>query len=115
MNNGIKSTEQGLTSLASGTAPVAAGTGGATPAAGSGGGGALGAAATGSAAPSPQVQITSTASQLAALEQSLQAQPEVDAERVRRVQSALADGSYRLDPSRIAGGLLQSEQTLATL
>jgi negative regulator of flagellin synthesis FlgM len=63
-------------------------------------------------APGPEVQITQTASRLAELEQSMRAQPAVDAARVAAARQALASGSYRADPDRIAAGLLQIEQTL---
>jgi negative regulator of flagellin synthesis FlgM len=60
------------------------------------------------------VQITRAASQLAQLEQSLQAQPAVDTARVATARQALASGSYQVDPERIAAGLLQTEQALGS-
>jgi len=60
------------------------------------------------------VEITPTARRLAELERSLQGQPAVDSARVEAARQALASGSYRLDPERIAAGLLQTEQALAS-
>lgn len=68
-----------------------------------------------SAGSSNDVQITDTAAQLAALEQSLRDQPAVDQQRVAQVRSALAQGAYSIDPQRIADQLLSVEQTLAPL
>jgi negative regulator of flagellin synthesis FlgM len=67
--------------------------------------------------PSPgsaDVEITPTARRLAELEQSLQAQPAIDPARVEAARQALASGSYRADPERIAAGLLQIEQALGS-
>ena len=61
------------------------------------------------------VSITSTASMLASVQQSLAAQPAVDQSRVDSISKALADSSYRIDPDKIASGLLHSERALAPL
>jgi negative regulator of flagellin synthesis FlgM len=61
------------------------------------------------------VNITSTASLLARLEQSLAAQSSVDQGRVDTISKALAGGTYKVQPDRIAHGLLQSERSLAAL
>jgi len=61
------------------------------------------------------VNITSTASLLARLEQSLASQPAVDQSRVDSISKALAEGTYQVRPDKIAGGLLQSERGLAAL
>jgi len=61
------------------------------------------------------VQITDTANQLSNLEHTLRTLPEVDAERVARVSTALAQGTYKPDPQKIADGLIKSEQALAGL
>ena len=60
-----------------------------------------------------EVQITSTASQLASLGQKLSSMPAVDQNRVARITQSLADGSYRISADRIASGLLQSDHALA--
>jgi negative regulator of flagellin synthesis FlgM len=61
------------------------------------------------------VQITSTASQLASLGQKLNALPAIDAGRVARISKSLADGSYSISADKIAAGLLQSDRTLAQI
>jgi negative regulator of flagellin synthesis FlgM len=61
------------------------------------------------------VSITSTASMLANVQQSLAAQPAVDQNRVDSISKALANGTYHMDPDKIASGLLQSERGLAPL
>ena len=62
-----------------------------------------------------EVQITSTASQLASLGQKLNASPAIDAGRVARISQSLADGSYTFSPDRVAAGLLQSDHVLAQI
>ena len=60
-----------------------------------------------------EVQITSTAAQLASLGQKLSSMPAVDQNRVARITQSLADGSYSISPQKIASGLLQSDHALA--
>ena len=60
-----------------------------------------------------EVQITSTAAQLASLGQKLSSMPAVDQNRVARITQSLADGSYSISPEKIASGLLQSDHALA--
>jgi negative regulator of flagellin synthesis FlgM len=60
-----------------------------------------------------EVQITSTAAQLASLGQKLGSMPAVDQNRVARITQSLADGSYSISPEKIASGLLQSDHALA--
>ena len=67
------------------------------------------------AAGNDEVQITSTAAQLASLGQKLSAQPAVDQNRVARIAQSLADGSYKISPEKIASGLLQSDHALAQI
>jgi negative regulator of flagellin synthesis FlgM len=62
-----------------------------------------------------EVQITSTAAQLATLGQKLSSQPAVDENRVARITQALADGSYSISPDKIASGLMQSDYALAQI
>lgn len=62
-----------------------------------------------------EVQITSTAAQLASLGQKLSSQPAVDQNRVARISASLADGSYKISPEKIASGLLQSDHALAQI
>jgi negative regulator of flagellin synthesis FlgM len=62
-----------------------------------------------------EVQITSTASQLASLGQKLSAMPAIDNARVARISQSLADGTYRISPDKIASGLMQSDHALAQI
>ena len=59
--------------------------------------------------------ITDSARQLATLEQAIQELPAVSTARVQQINARLADGSYKIDPERIADKLLRSEQDLASL
>lgn len=59
-----------------------------------------------------EVQITGSARSLAALEQKLRDSPAVDAARVAAVRQKLDDGSYQIDPMRIADKLLGLERDL---
>jgi flagellar biosynthesis anti-sigma factor FlgM len=61
------------------------------------------------------VSITSTASMLARLQQSLAAQSSVDQQRVDAISRALATGTYEVHVDRIAEGLIQTERTLGQL
>jgi negative regulator of flagellin synthesis FlgM len=58
------------------------------------------------------VRITDQARQLAALEQAVQAAPDVSEARVAAVRSALDEGRYDVSPERIADKLLHMEQEL---
>ena len=62
-----------------------------------------------------EVQITSTAAQLASLGQRLSALPDIDQNRVAQISQALANGTYSISADKIASGLLQSEQGLAQI
>jgi negative regulator of flagellin synthesis FlgM len=64
---------------------------------------------------SAEVQITSTASQLAGLGQKLSALPAVDQNRVAQISQALANGTYSISADKIASGLLQSDHALAQI
>ena len=59
------------------------------------------------------VRLTGAARGLAALEQSLLAQPAVDQARVAAVKERLQKGSYEVDPQRIADKLLRMDGDLA--
>jgi negative regulator of flagellin synthesis FlgM len=72
----------------------------------------------GNAAPAPatgDVHITDTASQLASLEQALREAPAVDSAKVARLQSAIEQGTYQVNPEHVATQLLQMERALAGL
>jgi negative regulator of flagellin synthesis FlgM len=61
------------------------------------------------------VSITSTASLLAHLQRSLAARPAVDQSRVDAVSKAISSGTYKIDPDKIAHGLINSERALSKL
>lgn len=60
-----------------------------------------------------KVSLTSSASQLQALESQISSLPVVDAERVEAVQRAVATGNHVIDPPTIAENLLTQEVSLA--
>jgi negative regulator of flagellin synthesis FlgM len=62
-----------------------------------------------------EVQITSTASQLASLGSKLSAQPAINQAKVAQISKALANGTYTISADKIANGLMQSDQTLAQI
>lgn len=59
--------------------------------------------------PTSSVSLSAQAQQLKAIEESLRDLPEVDNERVSQIKQAIADGSYKIDSSRIADKLLSLE------
>ena len=61
------------------------------------------------------VHITGTALQLADLEQTVNALPVVDEAKVASISAALAQGTYKIHPEKIADGLMHLEQVLAPL
>lgn len=69
----------------------------------------------GTPADAGDVHITSTASKLATLGQTLSAMPEVDQARVAKFSSAIQAGTYTISPDKIANGLIQSDRALAQL
>lgn len=79
--------------------------------------GARDAATTAGDAPATEadVHLTGAARGLAAIEQSLRAMPAVDELRVSAVRQRLQDGSYEIDPQRVADRLLRMEADLARL
>jgi negative regulator of flagellin synthesis FlgM len=58
------------------------------------------------------VHLTGAARGLAAIEQSLRAQPAIDETRVAAVKERLASGSYEVDPQRVADKLLRLDSDL---
>ena len=57
--------------------------------------------------------ITGAARGLAAIEESLRELPAVDELRVAAVKQRLQDGSYQIDPQRVADRLLRMESDLS--
>jgi negative regulator of flagellin synthesis FlgM len=64
----------------------------------------------GTVSQSAEVQITPTAQLLATLEQQIASTPDVNQSRVDSIRQALSDGSYRIDSSRVADGLLAAQK-----
>jgi negative regulator of flagellin synthesis FlgM len=64
----------------------------------------------GSSSATDSVQITDTASHLVTAEQALSDVPVVNQDRVAKTGNALAAGTYKISPERIANQLLQFEQ-----
>jgi negative regulator of flagellin synthesis FlgM len=73
-----------------------------------------GSSATSTTARSDSVSITDSARTLASLSQAVSDAPDVDMNRVSAVQQALATGSYRINPERIASSMLALEQDLGS-
>jgi negative regulator of flagellin synthesis FlgM len=63
--------------------------------------------------PSAPVQITDAARQLAALEQALKSVPVVNEAKVAEIRKAIADGTYKIEPEKIADSLLRNDQEMA--
>ncbi len=62
--------------------------------------------------PSGETQITDSAKQLAALEQTIKDMPAVDEARVEQVRSSIQNGTYQIDSGKIADKLLGIEKGL---
>ena len=58
------------------------------------------------------LDLTGKAQELKALEKDLAREPTFDSQRVEALRQQLADGSYRVNPERIAEKLLAIEQRL---
>ncbi|HEY6482500.1 MAG TPA: flagellar biosynthesis anti-sigma factor FlgM [Steroidobacteraceae bacterium] len=67
------------------------------------------------ASPDQEVQITSTATLLASLQQSLAARPAIDQQRVEALARSIAAGTYATDPQKIANGFVAAERVLSPL
>lgn len=61
---------------------------------------------------SDRISLTGEARQLRELEASLASQPVVDNQRVAAVRSAIDDGTFKIDPQRIADKLMSLEEAL---
>jgi negative regulator of flagellin synthesis FlgM len=59
-----------------------------------------------------QVSLTPEAQQLRNLEQQVAAQPVVDTQKVEAVKQSLANGSFEINPDRIAGKMMSLERAL---
>ncbi|MDR0182963.1 flagellar biosynthesis anti-sigma factor FlgM [Lysobacter arvi] len=68
----------------------------------------------GPAAAADQMRLTGDAANLQALERELGAAPAgIDVAKVNAIRSALADGSYKVDPQAIADRMLSLENALS--
>lgn len=65
-------------------------------------------------ASAPEVSLTDTAVQLAALEKALAQVPDVDMKRVDSVRSSIEKGQYKISSQRIASKLMELERSLAS-
>ena len=66
-----------------------------------------------SALPSDTVSLTPIAQKLQQLEASVAAEPVVNLQRVNTVRDAINDGSFQINPDRIASQLIDLEQAFA--
>lgn len=55
------------------------------------------------------VHLTDAAAELRTLETAVHEAPDVDIERVNSIRQAIADGSYEIDPQKLADNLLRFE------
>ena len=60
-----------------------------------------------------RVSLTSSATQLQALEDQVSSLPVVDTQRVEATQHALATGSHEVNPETTAEGMLEVERSFA--
>lgn len=58
------------------------------------------------------LSLTGTGALMQKLDAAIAATPEVDMERVNRIRQAIEDGSYEIDPARVAEKLLSFESML---
>lgn len=63
-------------------------------------------------APTENVAINPLASQLNAVSQQMGSQPTFDAAKVEAIKSAIASGSFQINPGNIADGLISSTKEL---
>lgn len=59
-----------------------------------------------------KVTVTDTATRIRQLEANLSTMPDIDNARVQAIRQAISEGSYRIDPDRIAANLLKLEKDL---
>jgi negative regulator of flagellin synthesis FlgM len=59
-----------------------------------------------------QVELSSGARDLQNIESRIREMPDVNQERVAQIKEALRDGSYSVDPSRLAAKIVQFESSL---
>lgn len=64
------------------------------------------------ATPRDTVSLTGAAALLHRIDAEIAAQPVVDTQRVEAIRQRIAEGSYEIDPLRVAGKLMQAEMAL---
>lgn len=69
-------------------------------------------ASSGNTGGSDKVSLTGDASRLQELERQLESQPVVDSQRVDAVRSAVENGTFEVNPERIAEKMMSLEQAL---
>lgn len=65
--------------------------------------------ATNAAAAKDTVNLTSTSAQLREMEKKLATQPVVDSQRVNDIKAQIANGTFKIDPARIADKMIAIE------
>ncbi len=65
---------------------------------------------TGSTAGQDTVSLTDTAARLRSLENTVASMPVVDSQRVAEIKQAIVEGTYEINPDRIAEKMLDMEQ-----
>ncbi|WJW74618.1 flagellar biosynthesis anti-sigma factor FlgM [Thiohalobacter sp. IOR34] len=65
--------------------------------------------------PSDQISLTPEAQKLRDLETSVAELPQVDSDRVNAVKTALANGTFEINPERIAGKMIDFERALSDM
>jgi len=58
--------------------------------------------------PGAEVQLSPLSSRLQELEASVSSPPAVDSKRIAEIKQAIAEGRFKVNPERIADGLLNS-------
>ncbi|THF64187.1 flagellar biosynthesis anti-sigma factor FlgM [Pseudothauera rhizosphaerae] len=66
----------------------------------------------GNAAAGETVELSSLSTTLQKAETAIASAPEVDSKRVEEIRQAISEGRFKVDPGRIADGLLDSVRQL---
>ncbi len=65
---------------------------------------------TGSSAGQDTISLTDTAARMRSLENTVASMPVVDSQRVAEIKQAIVEGTYEINPERIAEKMLDMEQ-----
>jgi negative regulator of flagellin synthesis FlgM len=60
-----------------------------------------------------RVTLTATATRFTQVQMNMNTQPEVNRDRIAELRKAIADGSYKVDASRLAGRMINFESALS--